>query len=408
MTASNLLLFGAISTWLKPLWLVVVGFAVGVAVLMLLGALLRWVVPKVAAIGWTTSKEALSQPLFYVLLAIGVFGLLAFPFIPYNTLGEDIKMVKDEGLTLIMVLSIVLALWTASTSVADEIEGRTALTLLSKPVSRRQFILGKFLGILVPVAIMFLILGALFLASVSYKVVYEAKETSATDPTLADCQKEMLQIAPGLALSFMETMVLTAISVAISTRLPMLANLIICAAIYVLGHLMPALANSPTVGRNAFVKFRGRLAGRRPADPRIFQHLRRHLGRPDGAAGVPALDGPVLRCLQHGGNAGGAAAVRGPRSGLSNGSPCRFRQSDFDGLEAYLKRSGLSLDEVQLLKADYFACPILHQDNLIPRFFADVFTLRIFKPDGEGVSLTVIIYLHAGHTRTPSFTASVG
>jgi len=252
---SGLVLFGAVPAWIKPLWLVAAGFAAGVVAMMVLGALLRWLAPKVAAIGWTTSKEALSQPLFYILLTIGICGMIAFPFIPYNTLGEDIKMVKDEGLTLIMVLSIVLALWTASTSVADEIEGRTALTLLSKPVGRRQFILGKFLGILVPVAIMFLILGALFLCSVSYKLVYDAKETSQPDPTSLACQWEMIQIAPGLALSFMEAMVLAAVSVAISTRLPMMANLIICSAIYVLGHLIPTLAKSPTIGRNAFVRF---------------------------------------------------------------------------------------------------------------------------------------------------------
>ena len=227
---------------------------VGAAVLMALGALLRWVAPKVAAIGRTTSKEAMSQPLFYVLLTIGVFGLMLFPFIPYNTLGEDIKMVKDEGLTLIMVLSIIMALWTASVSIADEIEGRTALTLLSKPVSRREFILGKFLGILVPVAIMFLVLGALFLASVSYKVVYDARESALPDPTLADCRGQMLQIVPGLVLAFMEAVVLTSISVAISTRLPMMANLIICASIYVLGHLVPVLVNS-AVGQIEFVRF---------------------------------------------------------------------------------------------------------------------------------------------------------
>jgi ABC-type transport system involved in multi-copper enzyme maturation permease subunit len=251
---TNLLLFGFVSTWLKPLWLVIVGVALAAAALAVIGMLLRWVVPKVAAIGWTTAKEALSQPLFYVLLAVGVFGLILFPFVPYNTLGEDIKMVKDEGLTLIMVLSIILALWTASVSIADEIEGRTALTLLSKPVSRRQFILGKFLGILMPVAIMFVVLGALFLASVSYKVVYDARETAQADPTWQQCRGEMLQIAPGLALAFMETIVLTSISVAISTRLPMLANLIICAAIYVLGHLVPVLANS-AVGQIEYVSF---------------------------------------------------------------------------------------------------------------------------------------------------------
>ena len=257
----------------------------------------------------------MSQPLFYVLLAIGVFGLILFPFVPYNTLGEDIKMVKDEGLTLIMVLSIMLALWTASVSIADEIEGRTALTLLSKPVGRRQFILGKFLGILVPVAIMFLVLGAMFLASVSYKVVYDARETGPAEPTLADCQTEMLQIAPGLLLSFMEAVVLTAISVAISTRLPMLANLMICAAIYVLGHLVPVWPNPPW-GRIEFVRFVANLHGRDLARARPLQHFRRHFDRAGGAAAVPGLGRAVLPGLQHRGHAGGAVAVRGPGSGV--------------------------------------------------------------------------------------------
>jgi hypothetical protein len=252
--ASHLILFGMSAAWLHPLWQVGLGALVAVAALLTIGAVLRLLAPKVAAIARVTAKEATSQPLFYVLLAIGIFGLILFPFIPYNTLGEDIKMVKDEGLTLIMVLSIILALWTASVSIADEIEGRTALTLLSKPVGRRQFILGKFLGILRPVAIMFIVLGAVFLASVSFKAVYDSRETGAPEPTAVECQLEIEQIAPGLILAMMEVVVLTAISVAISTRLPMLANLVICAAIYVLGHLVPILADS-AVGKNEFVQF---------------------------------------------------------------------------------------------------------------------------------------------------------
>ncbi|MEN6452244.1 MAG: ABC transporter permease subunit [Thermoguttaceae bacterium] len=251
---SHLALFGITSAWLKPLWMVGLGFVAGAVALALIGLVLRQLAPKVAAIARTTAKEAMSQPLFYVLLTLGVFGLILFPIIPYHTLGEDIKVVKDEGLTLIMVLAVVLALWTSSVSIADEIEGRTALTLLSKPVGRRQFILGKYLGVLVPVAIMFLILGAVFLATVSYKVAYDARETGQAEPGFLQCRAEMLQIAPGLALSFMEAMVLAAISVAISTRLPMMANLVICAAIYVLGHLVPSLAES-SVLQIEFVKF---------------------------------------------------------------------------------------------------------------------------------------------------------
>jgi ABC-type transport system involved in multi-copper enzyme maturation permease subunit len=216
---------------------------------------LATVAPKVTAIALVTAKETLAQPVFYVALGIGGFLVaLVFPFIPYNTFGEDIKMLKDSGLTLIMLLSILVALWTASVTIADEIEGRTALTLLSKPVGRLQFIVGKFVGVLLPVALLFLLLGVLFLGSISYKVVYDARENSSPIPTVHECRAEMGQIVPGMVLSFMETIVLTAISVAISTRLPMLPNLIICSTVYVLGHLAPLIVGSP-VGENAIVSF---------------------------------------------------------------------------------------------------------------------------------------------------------
>ena len=247
-------------TWLTPLPWVLLGAAVAVIVLVACYLLLGLIFPKTAAIARTTAKEAMSQPLFIVVLVVGVVALLLFPFVPYNTFGDDLKMHKDGGLTVIMLLSIVLAVWTASVSVSDEIEGRTALTLLSKPVGRRQFILGKFLGIVGAVAILFIVFGSLFLATVSYKVVYDARETANPDPTWTECREEMVQIAPGIALAFMETVVLAAVSVAISTRLPMMPNLIICASAYVLGHLTPLLASS-AVGQFPIVPFIADLIG---------------------------------------------------------------------------------------------------------------------------------------------------
>ncbi len=230
--------------WVKPLWIVAAGVAGLTIAFFALYYLLVAVAPKVAAIAHTTAKEAWAQPLFWVTLALGSVLLLVFPFIPYYTLGEDVKMIKDSGLALITVLSIMLAVWTASVSVADEIEGRTALTLLSKPVGRRQFILGKFLGVLAPTASMFVMLGALFLATVSFKVKHEARESAAGDPSAADCQAEMVQIVPGLVLKFMEATMLASISVALSTRLAMIPNLVLCVTIYALGHLAPMFANA--------------------------------------------------------------------------------------------------------------------------------------------------------------------
>lgn len=234
--------------------------ATAISVLALFGIyfLIAIAAPKVSVVAVATARQAVAQPIFYLALALGAFLLVTFIYIPGNTFGEDVKMLKDSGLMLILVLAIMVALWTASVSVAEEIEGRTALTLLSKPIGRREFILGKFVGIIWPILLMFVLLGFLLLVTVSYKVVYDARETANPAPAWQQCYSEMIHVVPGLALAFMETVVLAAISVAISTRLPMLPNLMICGAIYVLGHLVPMIVES-SVARFEIVRFVGLL-----------------------------------------------------------------------------------------------------------------------------------------------------
>lgn len=232
--------------------------AIGLVVVVLLYALQRALMPSTSAVALATYKSEIAQPIFLILMTLGLFGILISEFIPYNTFGEDIKMLKMAGLKLVMVLTIIQAVWAASTSISEEVEGRTALTVLSKPLGRRDFILGKYLGILWTVAVMYVVLGVVFLAVTAYKPIYDARETSKEDPTWQQCHEEMVSLVPGLTLSFMETAVLGAISVAISTRLPMLANFVISFTVYVLGHLTPLLVQSKA---NEFeiVRFFGRL-----------------------------------------------------------------------------------------------------------------------------------------------------
>ena len=238
-------------------------YSVPVAAFSVIGLVLFYVIlglifPKMGVIASATSRQAITQPIFYIVLGLGAFALIAFVYLPYFTLGEDVQMLKTSGLTLIMVLAIITSLWTASVSVADEIEGRTALMLLSKPVSRIQFIIGKFLGIIWPAVLLFVALGLLFLVTVSYKVVFEARETAAQPPDWQQCYAEMINVVPGLVLALMETIVLASISVAISTRVPMMANLVICSTVYVLGHLVPVVVQSDAA-EFPIVRFVGRL-----------------------------------------------------------------------------------------------------------------------------------------------------
>jgi len=68
----------------------------------------------------------------------------------------------------------------------------------------------------------------------------------------------MITVVPGLVLSFLETVLMAAVSLAVSTRLGMVPNLIVCFAIYSLGHLVPLLVQS-SVGKFPIVRFVGQL-----------------------------------------------------------------------------------------------------------------------------------------------------
>lgn len=247
--------------------------------------------PRMSAVALATFKSEIAQPMFMILLALGMVLLAIFVILPGHTMGEDIKMLKDNGLTLIMIAGMIQAVWAAGTSVSEEVEGRTALTVLSKPITRRSFIGGKYVGILWTVLLLFVLLGLWFLVLVAYKPIYDAKESSEQLDTAAKqvgveapwqvCHKEMADTIPGLTLSFMETAVMASLAVAISTRLPLLANMVICLAIYVLGHLTPVLVESTSAsGQFEVVIFVAQLIAT------IFPNLESFNVSPSVAAGV--------------------------------------------------------------------------------------------------------------------------
>lgn len=234
----------AIPNWIQGLKYIDLG---ALCVFLLFGALvylIRNFLPKIGAVAWVTAKEALFQPLFLILTLVGIFALFIFLLIPYNTLGEDIKLVITQGLTVVKLIAAFLAVWTASTTIADEIDGKTALMALAKPLSRKNFIIGKYVGVMIAVTLIFLILGTFFLNTISYKAVYDARESSKDVPTALECALVVYDILPGLALAYLETIVLAAIAIAISTRLPLLPNLSITLLIYLAGNIIPEIVQS--------------------------------------------------------------------------------------------------------------------------------------------------------------------
>src|SRR5271167_4880370 len=146
---------------------------------------------KSLTIALATAKETIRQPAFFVMAIFAAALLMGTVVVPYFTFGEDLKMYEDIGLTTISFFCMLLALLTASSTVAEEIEGKTAITLLSKPINRRQFIMGKFLGIELGVLVLNLLLGALFAGGLWYKYGYDMRESAGG---LADSSKRLAQV----------------------------------------------------------------------------------------------------------------------------------------------------------------------------------------------------------------------
>ncbi|UCF78940.1 MAG: ABC transporter permease subunit [Candidatus Eiseniibacteriota bacterium] len=124
---------------------------------------------KVIAIARNTFREALRDKALYVLVVFSVVLVGATRVISPLALGEGVKITKDVGLSAISFFGMLAIIVMGAGLVHKEIDRKTIFMILSKPVSRRQFILGKFLGmadaLVVMVVVMLLALQLVLLTS---------------------------------------------------------------------------------------------------------------------------------------------------------------------------------------------------------------------------------------------------
>lgn len=242
-------------------------------VLAFLAMLNLW--PKGGAVALAAFQEGLRQPKYWLLLVAGVTVMAASTIIPFFTFGEDLKVVKEICFVFSMFMPGIFGILAASISVSEEIEGRTAVTLMSKPILRRDFLLGKFAGIALAALSMTILLGWWMIWIVLYKDVVDPPivPVEIPDPawvttlvgqlggSVGDLVRGMclwivdaLEALPGLVIGFCQVLVLTALAVALATRVPMVVNLITCMIVFFLGHLTTILTEV-TAQANPLVKF---------------------------------------------------------------------------------------------------------------------------------------------------------
>ena len=179
---------------------------------------------KVLSIALNTFRENLRDKLLYNLLIFALLMIGSSLLLMRLTLGEFHRLLLDIGLGSVNMFSVLIAIFVGIGLVSKEIDKKTIYTIVSKPVARFEFLLGKFFGLTLTLFVNMLIMTAGLLALLlAQSVPIEA----------------VLFKAIGLIL--LECMVVTAVALLCSTFTSATLSAIFTLAVYVIGHVTPDL-----------------------------------------------------------------------------------------------------------------------------------------------------------------------
>ncbi|MEK7449185.1 MAG: hypothetical protein AAB019_06845 [Planctomycetota bacterium] len=206
---------------------------------------------QVLVIANLTYREASRQPLFFIILAASIGLLFIAPHFTLFTFEETehISMIREVGLATIMVAGLLIAVLSAYFVISAEITNLTTVMLLSKPVKKGHFILGKFLGIIITVIMGMAFLSIIFL--IIYWIENVAPQLKANAQNLryvdnkhlfwsdisAVLTGEILLLLKGVYLSFLQVSIITAVATVLSCHFSLVVTGLGCLVTFMLGHI---------------------------------------------------------------------------------------------------------------------------------------------------------------------------
>jgi hypothetical protein len=126
-----------------------------------------------------TFVEAIRQPIFVVLLLLGTLLMVLNPSMSGYSMepgAGDNKMLVDLGLGTVLLVGVFLAAFTATGVIHQELANKTALTIVSKPVPRPIFILGKYIGVSGAILVAGYILMLVFMLTLRHRVLQNKQD----------------------------------------------------------------------------------------------------------------------------------------------------------------------------------------------------------------------------------------
>lgn len=179
---------------------------------------------KIFTIALNTFKEAVRDKVLYSLIFFAVLMIGLSSIIDRITVGQQDKIIKDMGLASLSIFGVMIAIFVGIGLVFKEIDKRTIYSIISKPIARWQFLVGKYVGLMITLLVEVLVMTAglyVFLFAMATHV----------DPALLKA----------IGLIYVELCLVTAVALLFSSFSTPFLSGIFTLSIFIIGHLMSDL-----------------------------------------------------------------------------------------------------------------------------------------------------------------------
>jgi ABC-type transport system involved in multi-copper enzyme maturation permease subunit len=197
---------------------------------------------RVAAIARNTFREAVRDRVLYNLVLFVLILTGGAVFLGELSAAQETKIIVDMGLSAALLFGVFIAIFVGVGLVYKEIERRTVYAIFAKPVGRGEFLLGKYLGLCLTLAVNVAVMGA----GVSLALLY----------VRGGWHPMVLSIWPAVALVYVELLILVAVALLFSSFSSPALSALLTFAVFVIGHFSAGLKGlAGTAGGAAGVLF---------------------------------------------------------------------------------------------------------------------------------------------------------
>ncbi|HSC26952.1 MAG TPA: ABC transporter permease subunit [Vicinamibacterales bacterium] len=193
----------------------------------------------ISCVAISVFRESVRDRVPYNLVLFAVLLISSSYLLGQLTAGQDVKIIKDLGLSATAVFGLFIAIFIGIGLVSKEVERRSIYSLLSKPVSRVQFVAGKYAGLVLTLVVNVTVMTIALYVVLGYMTITESPEFRAgwdapgTDPALLKA----------IFLILVQLMIVTAVALFFSTFSGPLLSASLTLGLYVAGQFNADLRN---------------------------------------------------------------------------------------------------------------------------------------------------------------------